>query len=225
MWKGRVWTERSALERALLPTLSPHVQNYNFSGLAKLQLVSPRGLDFGTQRQLSSRHRYRIGKSARWVHVVPSASSEMPRPRPPPASARRRHPPPPAPCARSTAARPCRPAASSDTTPQKSTQKSKVASAGDPKVDRSPALAKLGVDLTKFAQTRCTHPAPNRPLAARRAPMRPRQRPQGGGGGRAAVCKVHGASHGRGRRLRGLLRQWIDGDGEAASPPTQTQAH
>ena len=69
------------LERALLPTLSPHVQNYNFSGLAKLQLVSPRGLDFGTQRQLSSRHRYRIGKSARWVHVVPSASSEMPRPR------------------------------------------------------------------------------------------------------------------------------------------------
>ena len=106
----------SCSERALLPTLSPHVQNYNFSGLAKL---SPRGLDFGTQRQLSSRHRYRIGKSARWVHVVPSASSEMPRPRPP-ASARRRHPPPPAPCARSTAARPCRPAASSDTTPQKS---------------------------------------------------------------------------------------------------------
>ena len=47
MWKGRVWTERSALERALLPTLSPHVQNYNFFGLAKL---SPRGLDFGTQR-------------------------------------------------------------------------------------------------------------------------------------------------------------------------------
>ena len=167
---------------APVPKLSPHVQNYNFSGLAKLQLVSPRGLDFGTQRQLSSRHRYRIGKSARWVHVVPSASSEMPRPRPPPASARRRHPPPPAPCARSTAARPCRPAASSDTTPQKSTQKSKVASAGDPKVDRSPALAKLGVDLTKFAQTRCTHPAPNRPLAARRAPqMRPRQRPQNSG--------------------------------------------
>ena len=152
----------SCSERALLPTLSPHVQNYNFSGLAKL---SPRGLDFGTQRQLSSRHRYRIGKSARWVHVVPSASSEMPRPRPPPASARRRHPPPPAPCARSTAARPCRPAASSDTTPQKS------------KFWRPPALAKLGVDLTKFAQTRCTHPAPNRPLAARRAPNAPAPAP------------------------------------------------
>ena len=152
---------RRAQNGAPVPKLSPHVQNYNFSGLAKL---SPRGLDFGTQRQLSSRHRYRIGKSARWVHVVPSASSEMPRPRPPPASARRRHPPP-APCARSTAARPCRPAASSDTTPQKS------------KFWLTPALAKLGVDLTKFAQTRCTHPAPNRPLAARRAPNAPAPAP------------------------------------------------
>ena len=34
---------------APVPKLSPHVQNYNFSGLAKL---SPRGLDFGTQRYL-----------------------------------------------------------------------------------------------------------------------------------------------------------------------------
>ena len=48
---------------------------------------------------------------------------------------------------------------------------------------RPRALAKPGADLTKFAQTRYaaagTHPAPNRPLAARRGPqMRPRQRPQ-----------------------------------------------